>query len=351
MIIDERQILQELTRFYTDLYENDIGFEDTQAEALTTILENIEEVVTPNQRDALPTTPTMEELETIVKLLATNKAPESDGLTIEVTCACWSCIGQDILKLIISFWNSEQLYPELLQGIIRLLPKKLDKILIKDWRPLTLLQITYKIIAKLLAERLSPLQPGIISPRQTKFVPGRQILDSISIAYLIQEWAQQLKKPTLFLSLDFEKAFDRGDFHYLWTTMTKLGLSGKFLNLTKALFYGATAKIHINGLFSKPIPMRRGVRQGDPLAPLLFAISTQPLLVRLDNAIESDSAIGIKVSNDSKICHQFFADDVGVFIPATNNAYCQLKEHLNLYEKASGAKLNLQKSVVVPIAM
>jgi hypothetical protein len=154
-----------------------------------------------------------------------------------------------------------------------------------------------------------------------------------------------------FLSLDFEKAFDRVDLKYLWETMKTIGLKGKFLALVQGLVTGSTAKIHINGLFSEPIPLLRGVRQGDPLAPLLFALSTQPLLVRLDNALDSDSNLGIQVTENLKICHRLSADDVRIFIHANQNAFNELQSHINLYEKASGAKLNLEKSIIVPIAM
>jgi hypothetical protein len=348
---NELEIMKELTRFYSELYKNDAGFEDNQQDALDEILENVQQTVSEEQLNKLGQQPTKAELERIIKILATNKAPGSDGLTIEVIRACWSFIGDDLLKLILHYWETEQLYPEMLQGIIRLLPKKLDKRRIQHWRPLTLLQIVYKIIAKLLAERLNKILPEIISHRQTGFVPGRQILDSISIAYLIQDWALNKKKPMLFLSLDFEKAFDRVDMKYLWETMKKIGLKGKFLALIQGLVSGATAKIHINGLFSEPIPLLRGVRQGDPLAPLLFAVSTQPLLVRLDNALETSTNLGIQVTNNLKICHRLFADDVGVFIPANQSAFNELQSHIQLYEKASGAKLNLEKSIIVPIAL
>src|SRR5947199_288901 len=81
-------------------------------------------------------------------------------------------------------------YKKLLQGI-KLLPKNLEKIYLKNGRPLTLLQIIYKIIAKLLAVQLGKTLPSLISPRQTGSVPGRQFLDNISLAYLIHNWAKQ----------------------------------------------------------------------------------------------------------------------------------------------------------------
>jgi hypothetical protein len=143
----------------------------------------------------------------------------------------------------------------------------------------------------------------------------------------------------LFLSLDFKNSLDRVDFTYLWTSMAKLGLKGKFLALVKGLVTGAVFKTHINGLFSEPIPIFRGVCQGDPLAPLLFAISTQPLLARLDTALQQDTELGIKITDSLTVCHRLFADDVGVFLPATETAWDELRQHISLYEKASGARL------------
>jgi hypothetical protein len=171
------------------------------------------------------------------------------------------------------------------------------------------------------------------------------------MAYLISDWAAATASPTLFILLDFEKAFDRVDFDYLWATLDRIGLGGHFLKLTKGLVTQATAKIHLNGLFSEDVPLLRAVRQGDPLAPLLFAIATQPLITYLDAKILDKELPAIHINDQLSTCHMFFADDVGIFIPATQHAFNLLKSYLDLYEKASGAKLNLQKSIIIPLSM
>jgi hypothetical protein len=102
--------------------------------------------------------------------------------------------------------------------------------------------------------------------------------------------------------------------------MEKLGITGKYLALLKGLVTGATAKIHINGMFFTAIPILRGVRQGDPLDPLLFAISTQPLLAQLDRALTETNDLRSRKQENQKICHCFFADDVGISIPANEIA-------------------------------
>jgi hypothetical protein len=96
-------------------------------------------------------------------------------------------------------------------------------------------------LAKLLATRIGRILPIIVNDKQTGFAPKRQSLDYISIAYLVRGWAEESQIPILFLKLDFEKAFDRVDFDYLWQTLDKMGLGGKLLQLVKGLVIGARA--------------------------------------------------------------------------------------------------------------
>jgi hypothetical protein len=96
-------------------------------------------------------------------------------------------------------------------------------------------------LAKLLATRIGRILPIIVNDKQTGFVPKRQILDNISVAYLVREWAEESQTPILFIKLEFEKAFDRVDFDYLWQTLDKMGLGGKLLQLVKGLVIGARA--------------------------------------------------------------------------------------------------------------
>jgi ATP phosphoribosyltransferase len=118
-ITDELQILAELTKFYKTLYKSDNGFEEEQTEALDEMMSKLEELLTPDQLKELECTPTIDELEKTMKLLASNKAPGSDGLTAEILRNCWEFMKEDILGILQEFWDTESLYEELLQGIIR----------------------------------------------------------------------------------------------------------------------------------------------------------------------------------------------------------------------------------------
>jgi hypothetical protein len=202
-----------------------------------------------------------------------------------------------------------------------------------------------------MAKRLGRALPTLINKKQTGFVPKRQILDNISIAYLVKEWSEESSKPILFLKLDFKKSFDRVDFEYLWRTIDLMGLGGKFLQLVKGLVLGAMARVIVNGLYTDKIKIERGVRQDNPLASLLFALSTQPLITYMDHQISTNQLPAIEINNKLTVCQMLFADDVGIFIPATEIAFTALLKCLTTYEAASRAKLNLQKSIITPIAL
>jgi hypothetical protein len=121
----------------------------------------------------------------------------------------------DIAAMIAKFWETKTMVYKIKEGVIKLIPKKVDKRHLKDWRPLTMLTTTYKLIAKLLASRLRLVLPKIINIQQTGFIPGRHILENISLAWLTADWIQKTRYKALFLKLDFKKAFDRVEFDYL----------------------------------------------------------------------------------------------------------------------------------------
>lgn len=185
--------------------------------------------------------------------MARGNSPGLDGLTSEVFRTCWHFMEGGYFSLICHFWATGELYLSFNEGILKLLPKKADKRRINDWRPIALLTTAYKLVAKLISLRLRKVLHKIVSPRQTGFILGRQILDNISITCLAFDWVEQNGKLVLFMKLDFEKAFDRLDFKYIWATLTKMGLGGTFLTLVRGLIQNATTKIHINGLFPEEI--------------------------------------------------------------------------------------------------
>lgn len=187
-----------------------------------------------------------------------------------------------------------------------------------------MLTVIYKLIATLLSTRLSSINKEIISPQQTGFIQGRSILENISLAWMTFEWVTKNQIPTLRFLLDSEKAFDRVEHAFIWAVLEKLGLGGTFLTLVHGLLSRVFSKVHVNGYFTKEIPLTRGVRQGFRLSPLLYALTTQPFMDYVSHKLETGELEGIKVTNATTICIRFFADDLGIFLPANERNFMKM---------------------------
>ncbi|CAM6082401.1 unnamed protein product [Calypogeia fissa] len=201
-----------------------------QQEACRKLLRGTKFSFTAAEKVFLEAAPTAQELRDVLNLFPKDKAPGIDGFTAEVFRACWDFISSDMLAMVLDFWNIGQIAQTIKEGVLKLIPQKADKRRFKDWRPLTMLTIMYKILAKLLALRIKLFLPRMISPQQTGFIPGRNILENVSMSWLTMDWIRAKKFPALFLKLDFEKAFDRVRHEYLWATLSKLGFSPKFIS-------------------------------------------------------------------------------------------------------------------------
>jgi hypothetical protein len=165
---------------------------------------------------------------------------------------------------------------------------------------------------------------------------------------LAQEFVQERKLDAFFLKLDFVKAYDRVKKKFLWGTLQAIGFCTKFIQLVQGLALGST-KVHFNGIFTDAIRLERGVKQGCPTAPGLFAISTQPLMLLLNAASKAGDIEGIQIGPDQSLLHQLFADDMGLFLKTSQANFRKVKEIVDLYERISGAQLNLGKSLVLPL--
>ncbi|KAL3688534.1 hypothetical protein R1sor_014843 [Riccia sorocarpa] len=135
------------------------------------------------------------------------------------------------------------------------------------------------------------------------------------------------------------------------TQRKALGIAEEFIGMTKGLVDGSTSKLHAMGMFSPEFELGRGVRQGCPLAPMLFATTTQPLMMILQERAEEGRLQGLPISGQKQILHQFFAYDSGVMIKAEADSFEELSNSVRLYERISGAKLNVGKSTVIPIGL
>ncbi|KAL3693857.1 hypothetical protein R1sor_007508 [Riccia sorocarpa] len=133
--------------------------------------------------------------------------------------------------------------------------------------------------------------------------------------------------------------------------MEVMGFQSEFINLVHGLVEGSVSKLHVNGTFSEEIRIERGVKQGCPLAPLLFAISTQPLMSILRKREAEGRLRGLPLTGNRNLLHNLYADDSGVMIQADLQNFNELQDAVQLYEDISGAKMNMSKTTVILVAM
>lgn len=293
---------------------------------------------------------TEEEILAAINDIPHDKAPGPDGFTGLFYKTCWPIIRQDIICAINSIYNLRCRDFNLLnKANIVLIPKKDGPEGIADYRPISLIHGFAKLVSKLLAARLAPHLNQLISPCQSAFIKGRSIHDNFMYVRNLARRLHRNKTPTLFLKLDISKAFDSVRWDYLLTLLQKRGFPPKWCSWLAATLASSTSRVLLNGCPLDPIAHRRGLRQGDPLSPLLFILAIDPLHSLLAEA--TDRGLLSKVSNRNvRFRASMYADDAAIFLKPTTKDVRNMQQLLLFFGDATGLCTNLQKTSVTPIA-
>jgi hypothetical protein len=218
-----------------------------------------------------------EEVLKVVKNMKGYKAPGPDGFSMDFIKACWGVIKEDFMAVFREFHSKARLQDSLNASFIALIPKKMGAVDLKDFRPISLVGVVYKIIAKVLAERLKTVLAKIISKSQNTFVKGRQILDSVLIGNECIDSRLSSGIPGLLCKLDLEKAYDHVNWDFLLHILQKCGFGEKWRNWIGFCICTVRYSVLVNGEPAGYFSSSRGIRQGDPLSPLLFVLVMEAL--------------------------------------------------------------------------
>ena len=200
---------------------------------------------------------------------------------------------------------------------ITLIPKKAATVEIKDFRPISLVfggGGVYKILAKVLASRLCMVLGELISAPQNAFVLNRQILDSVFIVNECLDSRLKSGQPGLLCKLDIEKAFDHVNWGFLTLLLERCGFPDKWRRWISFCLSTVRFSILINGTPHGFFGSSRGLRQGDPLSPLLFVLVMEAVSRMLDKAVHecrlSGFNVGASAGRSLMVFHPLFADDI-----------------------------------------
>ena len=230
------------------------------------------------------------------------------------------------------------------QCIITCLPKgDKPRQFIKNWRPISLLSVIYKIGSSAIANRIKKFLGHVISPEQSGFISGRYIGDSTRLIYDLISIAEQKNIPGLLMLLDFEKAFDSISWNFLYSVLKLLGFGTNIIKLVQTFNINIKATIMQCGVMSSFINIEKGCHQGDPIAPYLFIICAQILNLMLKY---NQSVRGIKVGNTEFRLTQF-ADDTTIILDGTRSSLVAALNMLEVYGSMSGLKVNTDKTKLI----
>lgn len=276
--------------------------------------------------------------------MAKDKSPGPDGWTVELFIHFFELIGDELTEVVEESRGKGEVFSPFNATFIALIPKKEDPESFEDFRPISLCNCIYKIIAKTIAVRLKLILSKCISPEQFGFLDGRQIHEAIGVAQETIHNIRNSKSKGDVLKIDLSKAYDRISWTYLRMLLTHLGFKVDIISWIMGCISNASFVVLINGAASQFFRGQRGLRQGCPLYPLLFLLAAEGLSRLISNAKRSGLVKGLEVAVNLFITHLLFVDDILLFTNGSLIEIKELKRILDLFLKATGLQVNSRKS-------
>ena len=327
LVKNSKDIMTELKSFYQDLYRNkDNNMSAYWNENFQKFTQNLNiPKLSDDQQSYCEGDLTYQECLKALNSFKNNKSPGNDGLTAEFYKKFWPILGHLLVESLNTAYRLGKLSNSQRQALIRLIEKKdKDRRCMENWRPVSLLNVDYKIGSKALATRLEKVLPDIIHEDQCAYVKGRTIFDAITSIDDVMEYTKVYNKPGLLTTFDFKKAFDSISRKYLLAALRNFNFGNSIIRWIEVLYDDI---------------VECAVRQGDPLSPYLFIIALEILSI----AIRQNKDIeGIQIG-EGIIKHCAFADDLTTFVKNAKSLR-SLQNLLKTFGDISGLRLNKEKT-------
>lgn len=288
---------------------------------------------------------TKEDVWNVVKTMGNLKAPGPDGYNAFFFKHAWDIIGNDVYLAVNEFFSTGQLLKQVNHGLISLIPKVEQPSTIGHFRPITCCNVVYKIISKLLANRINEVLDELISPEQSAFVRHRKMKENIMLVQeLLRKYNRKRVTPRCMMKIDLFKAYDTVSWSFLQWMLSQLDFPPRFICWIMECITTPSFSVLLNGSIHGHFRSGRGLRQGDPLSPYLFVICMEYLsrdLKRLDRSITFQYHPSC---NPIKLVHLAFADDLMLFARGDIPSVAALCNKLQHFSKITGLAINKEKS-------
>ena len=332
-ISNEKEKRKAVHEICTEMYKQ----MESHSDDTTSFLEGIEPLSNADTKPLLGDI-TKEEVVSAINQLNAGKSPGLDGLPAEVYKLPLDLVHSALAEAFNYGIKNGIMGKSFYQGVMTLLYKKGDRENIENYRHLTLMNVDYKILAKVLMNRMMTVLDKIIQQEQTCAIKGRIMMDNLCTFRDII--SSQDEKNFYIIGLDQKKAFDYVSRDYLWKVMESYGFPQDAINMCKLLYRRSTVQVNVNGVLTEPFEIERGVKQGCPLSAALYTLAINPLLKRINN----DAHIqGTATISGHPVVALAYADDISVIV-RNQKEMDSVNQHFELYERVAGAKLNQDKT-------
>lgn len=338
--IQDKNILFETHRFYSHLYEKKpIKTFDWNAIADLNVPK-----LNSQLRDTLEGPLNINEAFEVVKNMKNNKSPGLDGFTAEFFKFFWDYLKYFLVRSVnYAFLNGNMSYTQKL-GVIALIPKgNKDRHFLRNWRPISLLNVLYKIASSCIANRIKKILPFLIHESQKGFMSGRFIGENIRLLYDIMLYTDINDIPGLLLLIDFQKAFDSISHNFILQALEFFNFGNSIKSWIKLFYEDAFSCVLVNGHLTNRFKVERGCRQGDPLSPYIFLLCAEILSILIRN---NSSLNGLDIQNTRHKIIQY-ADDTLITLDGSKEDLQQTLTILDNFAVSSGLTINKQKTKAI----
>jgi len=288
----------------------------------------------------------LEEIYEAIKTGKPHKAPGYDGICLEFLKKTWETTKEDLLQIVNEMYAEEIISDYQKFGIIVCIPKQPHATQVEHYRPLTILNTDFKLVTRIIANRLRPWMQDLLQSSQYCGLKGNSVFEAIATIRDEVAYADVTRYPLCFLTIDFQGAFDNLSHEYLFELLCKYGFNERFRKCIWNIYNNSTSSVHINGYRSCPFPIKNSILRGCPLSMILYAMCLNPLLCTLENSLRG-LRMGRHRARTSVVA---YADDVTIFV-TTPADITKLQEAIQCFEATSGARVNIQKSRAIAFGL